>query len=173
MAVVGGPPMTDRKWPGCSVPGFRQEALPHAPRKESLQSRVGRAGPTILMVIRDGSRSGPASPQGRGKEGRHLLGSQSGDFVLGLTPTGHRGASKRECGKRWGIDAIRAENARGAPTCARLPTAGPKPPAHDPLPAPRHPSPRTNMPLRTYTHYAHIQHMSANRRKHTQSSHQE
>ncbi|OWK12379.1 UQCR11 [Cervus elaphus hippelaphus] len=89
---------------------------------------------------------------GWGKGDRHLLGSQSGDFVLGLTPTGHRAASKRECGKRWGIDAIRAENPRGAPTCARLPTAGPKPPAHDPLPAPRHPSPRTHMPLRTYAH---------------------
>ena len=118
--------------------------------------RVGRGERVRLSwwSVRDGSRSGPASPQGGGKGARHLLGSQSGDFVLGT-----RAASKRECGKRWGIDAIRAENPRGAPTCARLPTAGPEPPAHDPVPAPRHPSPRTRMPLRTYTHCTHTAHV--------------
>ena len=71
------------------------------------------------------------------------LGSQSG----------HRAASKQKCGQRWGIDAIRAEDPQGAPTYACLPTSGPKPPAHDPLPA-LPPTPRTHMHC-TPTHTVH------------------
>ena len=35
---------TDRKWPGCGVPGFQQEALPRSPKKDSPAASSGESG---------------------------------------------------------------------------------------------------------------------------------
>ena len=91
-------------------------AAPDAPEAQSC--RVGREE----RVRPSRSFAGPASSQGRGKGG--------------LTPPRLRvwAPCCIQVGM-WVIDAIRAENPRGAPTCTCLPTSGPKPPARDPLPA--------------------------------------
>ena len=60
------PARTDQKWPGCSIPGSQQEVLRGSPRQDSPAASAGRVGPSILLVIRDGVRSGTASPQGWG-----------------------------------------------------------------------------------------------------------
>ena len=49
-SVAQRPARTDRKWPGCSIPGSQQEALPGSPRQDSPAASMGRAGPSILLV---------------------------------------------------------------------------------------------------------------------------
>ena len=85
---------SDQKRPGCSVPGFQQEALPRTPGKDcpagsdrrAAASRLpaggaapdAREGPSCGVPrrqrvrpsrwsVRSGARSGPASPQGGGR----------------------------------------------------------------------------------------------------------
>ena len=44
LSAALGPAGTDRKWPGCSVPGFQQEALPQTPGKDRAAGSRGESG---------------------------------------------------------------------------------------------------------------------------------
>ena len=139
------------------------------PRHPGRDSPAGSSGDSGSVhpdgQLGGGARSGPASPQGGGERGRHLLGSRSDDFVLGLTLTRrHHAASERECGKRWDIDATRAENHGELPPAPACPPWAPSPQPRTHY-QPLHP-PHTYA-LHTYIHHAPEQHIS----KHTPIAH--
>ena len=71
LSAALGPAGTDRKWPGCSVPGFQQEALPRTPGEgPSCGDRPEAAG-----LQRPRLPAGGTAPDTRG---RTILRGQTG-----------------------------------------------------------------------------------------------